>query len=933
MSTALNPGSIFDNRYVIIEALGAGGMGIVYKCKQVGLERIVALKILNSSLLVSTESEARFQREAKILSLLNQKNIASFYQYGVADGHPYIAMEFVGGQSLRSVLNQVLSSGLPWKRAIAIASQIAEALAYAHGQGVVHRDLKPDNIIVSGETENPNVVLIDFGLSSVTDPQNEELQKLTKTGDLIGSINYLSPELCKGLKPDSRADIYSLGVIIYEMITGHPPFEADSPVGVVYKHSNESPSAFASKIQNTPAQVEAVVFRCLAKDPGKRYQTASTLLEDLQHLLKGEFNEIDSSAVNAVSGSRKNPITIAFLVVGIIALAAIAATVINWKQRSTSSEVPAPTAASSTAGHTPEAKIRGYFNLVTSPDKPEEQRAAIADLESLRPRLKGKRVHLFVADYAKGRMLYILGDYPQAEEAFLQALKVCKEKDGTMVVNAIHAYLQLAKVYAGMSEPQKAIDTLMKARRIWDAMALTENYPAFPLAPFRNVPKDDPVFYIPYMLAENYGKLGRFDEANKRCAEASFYAQKIKNTAAVIRSKLVSADLLALQGQPEKGRKQVDAIKITRTGDESDYELNRKQEACMLLGQWYLAHNERKKAKYWFQETFRVCGPVPDDSELGILAKQGLALVDSAGQSPEIKLKNSLDFVFESTKEQKLAAIKTIDAVRPMLESKRPELFVADFMRGYYSALVGQHDQALSAYKRSLLSCKEKDGRLSINAARVYMQMAKSYLATSKVDDAKQALFVAYDILAKSEKDDNYPALNIHAMYKLPKDNLDFTIPYLLADVYAKEQDFENAYQWCARARAYSVHVGYLVYILRCDVQKADLLVQQGKLAEAMKLVDSITIPENDVSEDRNHEIAMRRSACLILARWYASHKQYAKSRFWYERQLTIFPFSKPSETELTDTRKGIQSLDKIAAVKKLRREKRIKASKAKEPQ
>lgn len=217
-SVALLSGAVFDNKFVILEPLGSGGMGSVYKARQIGFERIVALKLLSTALAESDDSTARFEREAKVLSVLHHKNIASFFLYAVSADHvPYLAMEYVEGDSLRKrFLSQARQS---WRWSLQMVLQICDALSYAHKNGIIHRDLKPENIMISGEGQTERVVLIDFGLSKITDPQMTEVQKLTQTGDLIGSVNYLSPELAKGLKPDSRSDVYGLGVILYEAVS------------------------------------------------------------------------------------------------------------------------------------------------------------------------------------------------------------------------------------------------------------------------------------------------------------------------------------------------------------------------------------------------------------------------------------------------------------------------------------------------------------------------------------------------------------------------------------------------------------------------------------------------------------------------------------------------------------------------------------------
>lgn len=312
-SVALLNGAVFDNKFVILEPLGAGGMGFVYKAKQIGIERIVALKLLNAELVDSDDSAARFEREAKILSLLNHVGIARFFLYGVSADHvPYLAMEYVEGKSLRTELNE--AGKFPWQQAVSLLIQVCEALCAAHKLNVIHRDLKPENIMI-GCAEK--VVLIDFGLSKITDPDMAEVQKLTRTGDLIGSVNYLSPELCKGLRPDLRSDIYAAGVILYEAVSGTLPFVADTPIGVIFKQANDPPTPLNEELLQIPLQLRQVIQKCIAKNPDERYQSADELKEDLKAVLENRSVQIDLA--DSPSG-KTGKFALSLLVCGGIAL-------------------------------------------------------------------------------------------------------------------------------------------------------------------------------------------------------------------------------------------------------------------------------------------------------------------------------------------------------------------------------------------------------------------------------------------------------------------------------------------------------------------------------------------------------------------------------------------------------------------------------------
>lgn len=281
-------GKILEERYKIEAVLGTGGMGTVYKAFDLDLAREIAIKILNTEQLLDDDSVARFEREGKILSALSHKHIATFYRFGVSEGScPYIAMEFLSGATLRQILNK--ESRIHWTRAIAIGIQICDALQYAHQQGLVHRDLKPENVMLLAEPAADFVKILDFGLAKKLGDENE-LQKLTLTGQLIGTVNYLSPEQCLGQQPDSRSDIYSLACILYECILGAPPFTTDSPVGVIYMHVNQTakPISNFSVAGGIPEELEHVISKAMSKNLGERYQSMAELKEHLELLLDGQ---------------------------------------------------------------------------------------------------------------------------------------------------------------------------------------------------------------------------------------------------------------------------------------------------------------------------------------------------------------------------------------------------------------------------------------------------------------------------------------------------------------------------------------------------------------------------------------------------------------------------------------------------------------------
>ncbi len=280
------PGTIFDERYTLVARLGEGGTGVVFKAIEAGLNRAVALKILSSSLLTDEDSRSRFLREGKVLSQLSHPNLVTFYRFGLwKDTYPYIAMEFLNGHSLRELIEE---GSLTTNQCIQIAMQISAAMQSVHERGIIHRDLKPNNIMLSKEGDVEIAKVVDFGLAGFIAARSEQ-QRLTSTGVPIGSVFYMSPEQCKGLLADARSDIYSLGCVMYEILSGKPPLVAANPIALMRKHVVESPRPLSNRnIENLPVGLESIVFKAMAKEPVHRYRTMDELKTDLALVNAGQ---------------------------------------------------------------------------------------------------------------------------------------------------------------------------------------------------------------------------------------------------------------------------------------------------------------------------------------------------------------------------------------------------------------------------------------------------------------------------------------------------------------------------------------------------------------------------------------------------------------------------------------------------------------------
>ncbi|HHY36743.1 MAG TPA: Stk1 family PASTA domain-containing Ser/Thr kinase [Firmicutes bacterium] len=279
-------GRVLGGRYELLERLGGGGMALVYKAHCRLLDRLVAIKFLREEYLHDGEFIRRFRREARAAAALSHPNIVSIYDVGQEGAQQYIVMEYVQGCNLKDYLR--LRGPLPDEEAVYLGREIARALAHAHDHGIIHRDIKPHNILVTPEGR---IKVTDFGIARAISSGT-----LTATGDIFGSVHYFSPEQARGGFSGIPSDIYSLGVVLYEMVTGQVPFQAENPVGVALKHLTEKPQPPRELNPGVSPELEAIIMKALNKEEEKRYQGAGELLQDLEAL--------PSRPVAPVEGSR-----------------------------------------------------------------------------------------------------------------------------------------------------------------------------------------------------------------------------------------------------------------------------------------------------------------------------------------------------------------------------------------------------------------------------------------------------------------------------------------------------------------------------------------------------------------------------------------------------------------------------------------------------
>lgn len=271
MSDVFQPEQVLSGRYRVLRKIGGGGMADVYLCEDLSLGRRVALKVLLQRFLDDPNFVERFRREAKAAAGLNQANLVSIYDWGEVDGTYFIVMEYVEGETLKDLVRR--QGRLGGSEAVRILLQLLAALEFAHRTGIVHRDVKPQNVMLD---RHGNVKVTDFGIARAGD------SGMTEAGSILGTAQYLAPEQAKGQRVDERSDLYSVGIVLYEMLTGTVPFKGDSAVTVALKHVNEMAAEPAQLVPGMPYALNQIVLKAIAKDPDQRYQTAEQFARDLR---------------------------------------------------------------------------------------------------------------------------------------------------------------------------------------------------------------------------------------------------------------------------------------------------------------------------------------------------------------------------------------------------------------------------------------------------------------------------------------------------------------------------------------------------------------------------------------------------------------------------------------------------------------------------
>ncbi|WP_394934043.1 Stk1 family PASTA domain-containing Ser/Thr kinase [uncultured Ilumatobacter sp.] len=298
--------TVINDRYEVHKRIGRGGMADVFSARDLLLDRQVAMKVLFPEFAVDENFVERFRREAQSAANLSHPNIVSVYDWGKFEGTYFIAMEEVQGQTLADVLKA--NKQLTAKQAGEIAGEVAAALGFAHDGGLAHRDIKPANILIGS---NGQVKVADFGIARAMNAPTED--NLTQVGSVMGTATYFSPEQAQGAQPDPRSDLYSLGIVMYEMVSGKPPFSGENPVSIAYKQVHDAPQPLVQLIADVPRPFEAIVAKLLAKDPKLRYPSANALRDDLRRFRNDE--PVQALAVAADAQGASTSVTAATAVI------------------------------------------------------------------------------------------------------------------------------------------------------------------------------------------------------------------------------------------------------------------------------------------------------------------------------------------------------------------------------------------------------------------------------------------------------------------------------------------------------------------------------------------------------------------------------------------------------------------------------------------
>lgn len=618
-------GTVLDDKYWIVSELGAGGAGTVYKAEQRELKRFVAIKVLHAK----KTADIQLIKEAKNLQKVRSPHVVNVIAVGLINKEqPYLVMEYLDGESLDTVIKR--DGSLSESQTADIAIQICLALEAAHKESIVHRDLKPANILLSKGPGKPIAKVLDFGLAKNLNPTESMAATATKTGtgNLVGTVAYMSPEVCSGQKADLLSDIYSFGCILYECISGHPPFQADNWVALLHMHREVAPQPLREEHPELSAEMDALIVKCLQKDPLDRFSSPLELRTALEMIQTGRIHDLASSGLLRLRRSSKQSSQalqkVLPLGIGIAAIGLCAAVLAYKTSQAQKKFIPIPKTHNikfakregSLKLTSMAARIRNLPTVMKDAiSDPTKMPAAVHEMDEVIARNKDPRV-LAVAYQLKGKLLAEgLGDHKEALTAFKLAYENTKNAfGGKDSIESAQSLMGILSAYSSLANDE-GLERTMKQLEPLVVIVETSELPRAPLS------IDDELSGDLYIWTEGsfqtYLLYAEYLSGKGNWKQSSEYAKKAIAVCTYLRPEpyLLIATNSLKQGDQRDCQKWLDKIIHNTNLLGNEVEETKKNLAAntesehvvraafnyKAIAKWYDAHQRYKEALFFFR--------------------------------------------------------------------------------------------------------------------------------------------------------------------------------------------------------------------------------------------------------------------------------------------------------------------------------------------
>lgn len=617
--------AVIDDKYKIVAELGKGGAGIVYRAEQKALKRSVAIKVLHRK----SKSDQALIREARNLLRVQHPNIVKVMAVGLADdGRPFLVMEYVDGVPLDTFIAE--NGTLTEEQTVSIAIQVASALDVAHKQKVIHRDLKSANIMIMTTADKPVAKILDFGLAKSLDPQLTNSGTATSTGGLVGSVGYMSPEVCSGLKADFQSDIYSLGCVLYECISGQVPFVADSWIGLLQMHKEAIPKSLQSSYHISP-QLEMLISKCLAKSAGARFNSAAEICRALELIEKGsglEDLELETLLLQGTPSHKRIAKTQGAIIASALVLISVLAMIVTLKSNETAHlpKIAVPDNAkqgtkseSKKLLHTSVAlRIKDlpylYEKTIEHRELSTELLRKIDDLLVLTKRPD----QFYVLNQIKAKIYWDQHQFDNAITAFQKAVHFARlTNNNKESIRSMHSLIGLTDSYKNLGQTEQYRKHLTELCALADRAA-NGNLPDLKLpileSQYSSLELWNPVSYYIYMNAASSEKdSDDYEAAIEHATKAQQATAKYTNA-----PELLIADCQFRAGRKkdgtatlEKAKQKLNQLKVNEESGAANL-IDRMEDrmgvasAMSNMGDWFYEHGDKAKALEYFQEAVKM---------------------------------------------------------------------------------------------------------------------------------------------------------------------------------------------------------------------------------------------------------------------------------------------------------------------------------------